>query len=260
MSSFVIFAVILAILVVCVAAISIIQKREHEKAALRQKIAQHRYRANQASNILSNFSQQPIGPEARQILLQYCLANMKAIEKLAPGDLNAKKSIEALKQNINNPKAAADNQKLSIPSDLNLLTQQVNQLSTLAKFILKLSKTNMVTPSLSAVAVNKIMALISESKICAYIQQGKESLSKHEYVPAQRNFIMAQQMLVKVQNKNERLKTLEVELHELIKSSPTEAMNTELSFGQPGDQQQQPQHETEENGSHDDLFGPRKKW
>ncbi len=90
-----------------------------------------------------------------------------------------------------------------------LLTKQISQLSTLAKFILKQHKTNKSASNLAPVAVNKIMALISESKICAYIQQGKDSLSKHQYVPAQKSFIMAQQMMLKIQNKNERIKQLE---------------------------------------------------
>ncbi|MCW9015700.1 MAG: hypothetical protein OQJ89_01915, partial [Kangiellaceae bacterium] len=251
MNSATVIIVILVIIVACVVAITVIQKREEEKAKVRQKIAQHKYRANQASTILGNFSQLPIGAEARQILMTYCLANMKAIRQLSPFDQNIKKNIDSLQQNLKTPQTAADSQKLTIPNDLTLLTQQVNQLSTLAKFILKINKSNLVPANTAAIAVRKIMGLISESKICAYIQQGKESLSKHEYVPAQRNFIMAQQMMIKLPDKNERLKKLEVELQELIKSSPTEAMNTELSFDQPSAEN------SEEPKKPDDLFGPR---
>ena len=62
---------------------------------------------------------------------------------------------------------------------------------------------------------------------------------------------MAQQMMLKIQNKNERIKQLEIELQELIKSSPTEALNTQLSIDQPGEGQKPKEG---------DLFGPRKKW
>ncbi len=251
MGSFSIIVVIVVILVVSVTAISIIQKREHEKALLRQKISQYRFRANQASNILSNFSQLPIGAEARQILMQYCLANLNAVKKLSPNDISAIKSIETLKENIQSPQSPADTQRLKIPSDMALLTKQISQLSTLAKFILKQHKTNRAASNLAPVAVNKIMALISESKICAYIQQGKDSLSKHQYVPAQKSFIMAQQMMLKIPNKNERIKQLEIELQELVKSTPTEAMNTQLSIDEP---------EYEEAPKEGELFGPRKKW
>ena len=250
MSSIFVITIILIILVVCVVAITIIQKREQAKALLRQKISQHRYRANQASNILSNFSFLPIGPEARKIIMQYCLANLMAILKLSPGDNNAKNNIESLKLSIQNPQVVADGQRLKIPSDMILLNKQISQLSTLAKFILKLNKSNMAQTDLAPIAVNKIMTLISESKICAYIQQGKDSLSKHEYVPAQRSFIMAQQMMLKIQNKNERIKQLEIELQELIKSSPKEALNTTLSIDQ----------QDTEVPKEGDLFGPRKKW
>ena len=185
---------------------------------------------------------------------RYCLANLVAITKLAPNDLSTKNNIENVKQNLQNPQAPADKQRLKIPSDNTHLTQQINQLSTLAKFILKLNKSSMSQSPLVPVAVNKIMALISESKICAYIQQGKDSLSKHEYVPAQRSFIMAQQMMLKIQNKNERLQQLEIELQELIKSSPKEALETKLSI----DLQDEQTEEASEKES--DLFGPRKKW
>jgi hypothetical protein len=251
MGSFSIIIIIAIVLVVCVVAITIIQKKEQEKALLRQKISQYRYRANQASNILSNFSQLPIGAEARQILMLQCLGNLNAIRKLAPHDVSAVKSIETLKESIKSPQSPADTQRLKIPSDMALLTKQISQLSTLAKFILKQHKTNKAISSLAPVAVNKIMALISESKICAYIQQGKDSLSKHQYVPAQKSFIMAQQMMLKIPNKNERIKQLEIELQELIKSSPNEAMNTQLSIEQP---------EYDEEPKEGDLFGPRKKW
>lgn len=254
MNSASVIIVILVVIVACVVAITVIQKREEEKAKVRQKIAQHKYRANQASSILGNFSQLPIGAEARQILLTYCLANMRAIAQLTPQDKNIKNSIESLKQNIKAPQIPVDSQKLAIPNDLTLLTQQVNQLSTLAKFLLKINKSNLVPANTATIAVKKIMGLISESKICAYIQQGKESLSKHEYVPAQRSFIMAQQMMLKLPEKNERLQKLELELQELIKSSPTEAMNTELSFDQP------PADGSEDPEKPGDLFGPRKKW
>ena len=252
MTSFSAIIIILAVIIGCVVAITVIQKREQQKAALRQKIAQYKYRANQAASILSNFTQQPIGTEARLILLKYSLVNLKAIQKLNPQEPNIAKSVAAIEEKVKAPQNAADNQKLTIPNDLVLLTQQVNQLSTLAKFILKINKLNLVPAQTASIAAQKIMRLISESKICAYIQQGKTALSKHEYVPAQRSFIMAQQMLAKVSNKDQRLISLESELQELIKSSPTDALKTELSFGLKEDQEGE-----EEEGS---VFGPRKKW
>ncbi len=242
--------IILLVLVACVAALTIIQKREQEKAAIRQKIAQYRYRANNASAILSNFSQLPIGPEARLVLLRYCLANLRAIKGLSPSDPNIVKQIESVEHSLKNPGAPADKQRLSIPNDMTLLTRQVNQLSNLAKLILKINKSNLADPNIVSVAVRRVMGLISESKICAYIQQGKEHLSRHEYVPAQRSFIMAQQMMLKIPEKNDRLKKLEQELVQLITSSPADAANKELSFNE----------ESKGEEEHDNLFGPRKKW
>lgn len=256
MSTFTTIIIFIVILFACVSVLAIIQRREQEKQVLRQKIAQYRYRSNQAMGILTKQASMPIGPEARKIILQYAIGNLLAIKKLAPQDTNNQKNIETLKQQSNNPESPADKQKLVIPNDPNLLKAQINTLSNLAKFLLKLNNNPAVNATLIPVAVKRIMALISESKICAYIQQGQECLSKHEYVPAQRNFTMAQQMLAKVPEKNARLQQLHLDLQELIKSSPTEALNTQLSFNE--EAPKQTEEEPEED--HDELFGPKKKW
>lgn len=256
MSTFTTIVIFIVILFACVSVLAIIQRREQEKQVLRQKIAQYRYRSNQAMGILTKQASMPIGPEARKIILQYAIGNLLAIKKLAPQDANNEKNIETLKQQANNPESPADKQKLVIPNDPNLLKAQINTLSNLAKFLLKLNNNPAVNATLIPVAVKRIMALISESKICAYIQQGQECLSKHEYVPAQRNFTMAQQMLAKVPEKNARLQQLHLDLQELIKSSPTEALNTQLSFND--EVPKQTAEEPEED--HDELFGPKKKW
>jgi|GEM_PF-3133621 len=257
MSSYATIFGIIAVLIVCVVVIAFIQKKEQEKAALRQKIAQYRYRANQALTILSNIASLPVGTEARQILMQYALGHYLGIQKLAPSDQVNNRNIESLKTQVESPQSPADNQKLVIPNDIQQLKQQINNLSNLAKFIMRLSKSPAVTQSLVPIAVQKIMTLISESKICAYIQNGKESLSKHEYVPAQRNFTTAQQMLAKVANKNSRLQQLESELRELITSTPTQALNTQLSLNE---EEQTSETEEEIPGETDELFGPKKKW
>ncbi len=256
MDSASIIFVILAILGFSVFLIAVIQKREQKKAVFRQKIAQYRYRANQATNILGNFSEQPIGPEARIILLKYCLANLNAIQKLSPTESNISNSINAIKQQLEDPKSPADKRRLIIPKDIKLLTKQVNQLSTLAKFILKINKLNIVPANTASVAINKIMALITESKICAYIAQGKNSLTKHEYVPAQRNFIFAQQMLAKISNKTERIISLEKEVSELIKTSPEMLIN---SLEAESSKNVVPPSNSNDQGDMD-PFGPRKKW
>lgn len=257
MSTFTTIVIFAVILFACVGILAVIQKREQQKQAFRQKVAQFKYRANQAVSILTNQSSMPIGPEARKIIIQYALGNLLAIQKLAPQDAANRKNIDALKLQADNPKNPADKQKLVIPNDPNLLKAQINNLSNLAKFLLKLNNNPAVTASLIPIAVKRIMALISESKICAYIQQGQECLSKHEYVPAQRSFTMAQQMLAKVQDKNSRLQQLEADLQELIKSSPTEALNTQLSFNEEEDDIQNLEQRPEE---HDEVFGPKKKW
>ncbi|MET1255338.1 hypothetical protein [Aliikangiella maris] len=255
------FTIILSITIIligCVAVITFIQKREEQKAALRQRISQYRYRANQASTILSNISHLPVGPETRKILIQYTLANLKAIQHLVPDDSTNNRNIDILKENLNQPASPVDSQSLNIPSDLEQLKVQINQLSKLAKYILKVRKTSGGLSGLVPQAINRIMGLISESKICAYIQQGKDSLAKHEYVQAQREFSTAQVMMAKVTNKNERLKKLEKDLLELIMSTPQKAFNTELSFDDAP--KQEPTEVSQDEAPDDTLFGPKKKW
>jgi len=260
MNSFVIIIVIIVILFISVSAIAVIQKREHEKALKRQRIAQYRYRTNQAETILTNTSQLPVGPEARKIILQYGLANLLAIRQISPDDSTNNKNIQSFQSRLENPNAAVDKQKLVIPHDVSLLKKQINGLSNLAKYIVKLNKSKAVSSELVPVAANKIMALIAESKICAYVQQGKSSLENHEYVAAQQSFTMAQTMLTKIKNKNGRLNQLAVELQELIKSSPTEALNTELDFTDKNTADNAPENGPTSSGKEEPLFGQKKKW
>ena len=46
------------------------QRKEQKKAAEFHQASKYKYRANEAANILSNFSNFPIGEETRKILLQ----------------------------------------------------------------------------------------------------------------------------------------------------------------------------------------------
>ncbi len=263
MSTSAIIIIMVIILFFSVSAIAVIQKREQEKAVKRQRIAQHRYRMSQAETILSNLSTLPIGPEARKIITQYGLANLFAIQKIAPDDQANNKNIESFKQRLENTMAAVDKQKLVIPADMMKLKQQINGLSNLAKFILKLNKSQAISSELVPVAINKIMSLISESKICAYVQQGKTSLENQEYIPAQTSFTMAQSMLTKIKNKNSRLTQIEEELQELIKSTPAEALNKDLNFNQqaaPVPAEEEDSNSEEIQSRRDQLFGPKKKW
>ncbi len=250
MNSSSIIIAIIAILIISVIAITFIQRREEERAATRQKISQYKYRANQATTILSNLSSFPIGQETRQILLQYTISNLKAVQKLAPNDPINNKNIESLNGHLQNSSSPSDSKRLIIPNDYEQLTQQINSLSNLAKFLIKLSKLEAINNSLVSSAVNRISALISESKICAYLQQGQSALSRHEYIHAQQSFSMAQQMMNKISNKNERLIRLEKDLQEMIKSTPSQAMKKNVSY-----ESSEVMEESE-----DELFGPKKKW
>ena len=242
------------VLILCVVLIAYVHKREAEKAAMREKIAKYRFRANQATSILSNLAQLPIGVETRQALMQYALLHLTAINKLTPNDQTNNNNIQILKTQLESPQSPADNQRLIIPNDMQQLKRQISQFTNLAKFIVKIGKSPAISDQLAAASVQKIISLITESKICAYIQQGKEMLTKHDYVPAQRNFTLAQQMLANVKNKNSRLQQLETELLELIKSTPNQALDTELSLNEKA------ATEAEKPEEKDDLFGPKKKW
>lgn len=160
------------------------------------------------------------------------------------------KHIESIEQQMQNTRSDVDKQRLAIPTDFAQLSILIQKMSQLASYIVNFKKIPALnSPDISA-AVNRIMLLISEAKICAYIQQAKGALTQHNYVHAQRDFQIAQSMLSRFSNKNSRLQALEAELQELIKSTPEEAANTHLSI------------DDDEYGekTDDSIFGPKKKW
>jgi hypothetical protein len=253
MGSLTTIIIIAIILVASVAGISVIQKREQAKALLRQQIAKYRYRANETASILENFANIPIGAEARQLMLHYTKLNLSAAKKLAPTDPIIARNLSSVEQQLKAPQSNIDKQRLNIPKNVQQLNLLIKHLSRLGKYLLRFKSIKSMPSNLVPVAVNKIMLLISEAKICAYIQQGQRNLSEHNYVNAQRNFQISQQMLDKFKNKNSRLIALEKELKELINLSPSQAANKSLSIDSDESMEKQ-------SGQEDSIFGPKKKW
>ncbi len=243
--------IISVVIVICVVGVTIIQRREQEKARIRQLVSKYRFRANETANILSNFASIPIGAEARMLMLNYIILNLNQAVKLAPNDQNLQSSIETASQQATNASSPVDSQRLNIPKDPTQLTQLISQLSKLGKYLTRFKAIPALDGNMVAIAVSKLSLLISEAKICAYIQQGQNCLAKHDYVRSQSLFQTAQQMLNKFSNKNARLETLEQELQELIKSTPMQAATKTLSI--------EPEEKAPEEES-TDIFGPKKKW
>lgn len=252
MESFSTILIIFVVLIASVAGIAVIQRREQAKAKLRQQMAKYRYRANETANILENFAAIPIGEEARRLLLQYIQLNLSAANTLDPNDPLIARNLLSINQKLENPQSNIDKQRLKIPSDFQQLSILIKHLSRLGKYMMRFKNIKAMNTTLVMPAVNKIMLLISEAKICAYIQQAKRSLQEHKYVNAQRDFQIAQQMLDRFNNKNSRLQSLEIELRDLVKASPQEAAKTNLSI------EMENQQETENDD--DSIFGPKKKW
>ncbi|MBV1908571.1 MAG: hypothetical protein KUG78_04575 [Kangiellaceae bacterium] len=240
------------------AGISIVQKREQQRARIRQEVAKYKYRANETANILSNFSAVPIGTESRSLMLKYILLNLNQASKLAPTDAMLRKNLLTIEEQSNNPASSVDSQKLKIPRDQQQLNHLIQQLSKLGKYLIKFKSIKAMDSTMISASVGKISALISEAKICAYIQQGRSALASHDYVRAQRFFQTAQQMLNKIANKNSRLISLEAELKELTSLKPSEAASKKLSIDAEVDNKEY--HENGEKDSKDDIFGPKKKW
>ncbi len=252
MESFSTILIIFIVLIASVTGITVIQRREQAKAKLRQQIAKFRYRANETANILENFSNIPIGEEARRLLLQYIQLNLAAANNLDPNDPLIARNLVSINQKIEDPRSDIDKQRLTIPTDFQQLNILIKHLSRLGKYIMRFKNIKAMNTTLVMPAVNKIMVLISEAKICAYIQQAKNSLQTHNYVNAQRDFQIAQQMLDRFTNKNSRLEALELELKELVKATPQEAAKKALSI------EMEDQYEAE--NENDNIFGPKKKW
>ncbi len=236
--------------------IAVIQQREQAKARIRQQVAKYRYRANETASILDNFSAIPIGENARKLLLQYIQLNLLAAKKIAPNDPTLSTSLTNISLQLKNTKSKIDQQRLNIPTDVQQLNILIKNLSKLGNYIMQFKNVAAMNRPIITPAVQRIMLLISEAKICAYIQQAKSSLTEHNYVQAQRDFQIAQQMLDRFPNKNSRLESLDSELKELVNSTPSEAAKTSLSIDAEGEENSP--HKSEEDS--DQIFGPKKKW
>lgn len=225
LTTILIFAVLL---VVSILTITIIQKKEKEKAEIRQKISQYKYRAKQAMDILANFALIPIGLEARKVLMQYALTNLKAAEQLNPQDGINNRNIELVKTEIQTPHFPVDSESLVIPTDLEELQKKVSQFSTLSKYITQISTSPAVNQELGKIASHNIITRIFELKICAHFQQGKELLEQRNYVKAQNQFISARDLLQQLPQKNEKLTQIETELLEVMGNKNSEK-STEIN-------------------------------
>lgn len=240
------------ILVACVSGITVIQKREKAKEQLRQQVAKFRFRANETASILDNFANIPIGEEARGLLLQYIKLNLSSANKLAPSDPHISRNLASVNRQLQDPRSAVDEQRLNIPKDTQQLNILIKNLSKLGKYLLRFKTIKTMTQNIIPIAVNKIMLLISEAKICAYIQQGQKALTEHNDVNAQRFFQTAQKMLDKFKNKNSRLIALESELKGLVNLTPVKTANKKLNIDK--------EVINTENSEQDSIFGPKKKW
>ncbi len=254
-------ALIIFILLLCVVLITFIHKREQERSRIRQIIAKHKYRANIAADILSNFSQLPIGINARKMLMQYIQGNYLAALKLMPSDEQIQRNLDTIQLALNNPPPVIDQQRLVIPSEFDHVKLLIGKLNTLAKFLLKIKAAKGVDPMLVNPAVSQIMGLISEAKICAYMMQGKEFSQRKEYTTARHIFLMAKTMLSKIHNKGDRLEQLENELNLALQEIQQTDNNNKKQPELDNTNENQPdQEENESTPVNDDIFGPRKKW
>jgi hypothetical protein len=256
--------IIIAVLFVCVVAITVMQKREQERARIRRQIARCKYRANEAGDILHNFSKLPIGHETRLILMQYMKANYLMAQALAPDDAVINNNLATIEVALTNPPSSVDSQPLHISQDMAQTTALVAKLNKLAKYILKIRNLKGIDPALISPSINRLMSLITEAKICAYIQQGKHALGSNEQITAQRLFGFAKGMLDKVSNKNDRLKMLEQELNELMSASEREVNEKDVVASKQSESKKEPEadseQETQDEIPLDTIFGPRKKW
>ncbi len=247
------------VIIVSVLGITAIQRREQAKAKLAEQIAKFRYRANEAARILENFSQIPIGGEARGVLLKFIQLNFSKIQQLSPNDVSVNNALSSINQQLQAPELNIDKTKLSIPQSVEKLNILIKNLSQLAKYLEKfktIAELNQKVP----LAINRISFLILEAKLCAYIQQGKKSLHQHNYVNAQQNFQVAKKMLDKITNKTPRIKQIEKELIELTNQPVEKSIQKDLNIEIPETEVQAASKEPVEESSESDIFGPKKKW
>ncbi|MCF6194151.1 MAG: hypothetical protein L3J46_07450, partial [Kangiellaceae bacterium] len=153
--------IIAVVLVVAVSGIGFVQRKEEAKAKIRQQIAQYRYRANEAVQILENFSKIPIGLESRILLLQYARLNLAAAVKLSPSEATVANNLARVQVQLEKPASPIDNQLLHIPDDFNQLTLLLKNLSKLGKYLRKFQSISAMNTNHISIAVNKLNLLIA---------------------------------------------------------------------------------------------------
>lgn len=245
--------IIASVLVIAVMGMTYVQRKEEAKAKIRQQITQYRYRANEAVQILDNFSKVPIGLESRTLLLQYAQLNLVAALKLSPSETTISNNLASVKLELKKPSSAIDSQMLQIPDDINQLTLLLKNLSKLGKYLQKFQSITSMNTNSIPIAVNKLNSLIAESKITAFAKQAKKALANGDYVNAQRNLQTAKNMLKQIPQKNSRLIKLAEELDKQTNSTAEEVASNHKDVSEKADV---PARETNQ----DEIFGPKKKW
>ncbi|MDH5432987.1 MAG: hypothetical protein OEY19_03515 [Gammaproteobacteria bacterium] len=253
MDTILLIGIFAVLLIIGVIGISFSYKKEQEKTQRQQKIAQYRYRANQALTILGNFSQVPIGKEARELLIFYGLLNLKKAHQVAPKDNILKKQISQIEQQMQSINQSTDNKPIRSPKEIEKLNRQINQISNLAKYLVKIRTAINEKANLVPTAIKRLTSLINELKIDAYIQLGKQAQVNGEIVACQQHFLSAKALIDQNGQNNSRISSLGEELQNIMQSNKKATNN-------PEDETSKAAKEERNNAIDEQVFGPKKKW
>lgn len=233
-----------------------IQRKEQKKASLFHQASKYKYRANESANILSNFAKIPIGEETRKILLQVIQKNLTLALKINPKDTYVRDRLPVINKQLANTTNRIDSGQLIIPADHKQLDKLVNSLTKLSSYIVKISEINKLDLSLAKSSNAKILSLVTEAKLTAYIQQIKQGLATKNYDFAVKRLVTTKQLVAGIKSKSNRIISLQdrlVKLEQEVKISFQRAKKLQQT------QQENNQHQ-ESIEEENTVFGPKKKW
>ncbi len=254
-TTFIIISVVI-LLIGGVAFSGYFQFREQQKAEKRQKVAKLRFRAREGQELHDAFFEEPIGPNARKVILQYVERNIRAALQVDPNQQDLRQSLEMLAQKINSPEVPADSQKMNYSGEPQELMNRLNRIRKLMKFIHRIGKVPGIDMSTASQALAYLKQLYLNMQIRTFMIAGQQKQAEKNALHAMQYYDNAKKLLLRqniakpeTQELLKELERLESEIKNEVKAPSFDDL-----------EQLDEEDSSIDLGDSNDLFQPKKKW
>lgn len=252
MSTTTIVIIIVTLLLLGVAASAYIQFREQVKAEKRQRIAKYRYRAREGQELYDRFFDFPIGPQARQVILQYIAQNLSMALNVEPNQPDVKQSLDSINGKLTAPDVPADSQGLNIPYDPQEIVVMMGKVKNLMRYVHKIGKTPGMDINVASKGLSHLKKLYLQLQTHTFIGVARKSADE-------KNFPQAKQYLENAKKSLLRQNISDANTQKLL--GQVEEIEQEIKALQDTPiKEEEDVNETADLGDTDDLFQPKKKW